>query len=156
MVILKQAIEIALFGMVFTSLAIADDSRCSNVSNEIMIFDWVAPPPKSLALFRYEKNTNYKNILQVSSANYSKELLHNVENKTPTLLVRFSDYLPLGMPINSDYKLVIDEKAEVVFSNIQNSRPTTGCQIMSGKANQCEIEFGGSRLNTEMRCLIKK
>ncbi|WP_156455122.1 hypothetical protein [Janthinobacterium sp. B9-8] len=126
------------------------------MSNEIMIFDWVASPPKSLTLFRYERNTNYKNILQVSSDNYSKELRHNVENKTPTLLVRFSDYLPLGMPIKNDYKLVIDEKIEVIFSNVQNSRPNTGCQIMSGKANQCEIDFGGSRLSTDMKCLSVK
>jgi hypothetical protein len=125
--------------------------KCKTIQNRVVILDWDDNIPKSAILYRYRKDSNFKDLQQVSVNNFQATIDSSKKNKTPTLLLKFLDYS--GFALDSDYKLIVDNKIEYKISDIEPGDLAKGCGIPAGKVNQCKINYNNS-FSFQKKCSV--
>jgi len=110
-----------------------------------VIKNWHGPLPKIADLRRYEKGTGFNVVEEVISHQYlfvSSSIYpqQTTQEDPSTIYVTVAKASPvvgrvpnlISLPINSDYKLILDNKVEYPVTNIESSnRGNLGCPIKS-------------------------
>ncbi len=141
---------ISLGCLLLSSCAMAEE--CANLVNSFTISNWKGKPPRSAILYRYQANGEFSNPIQVSRDGYQANIWWPKENKTPTLIMKFSDYGTKSLPVGADYTLILDDMYQFKIHSLERTRVSLGCQLGGGKVNSCSTIFGGAGIAFEREC----
>ncbi|MBP4051129.1 hypothetical protein J9978_16745 [Chromobacterium violaceum] len=137
-------------GILISHCAVA--AECDSLVNKFSIQHWKGGVPKSAVLYRYQSNEKFVNPVQVSRNAYQADIWWPKENKTPTLIVKFSDYGVEDLPVDADYKLILGDVYQFRISKLEKTRVSLGCQLGGGRVNSCKTVFGGEGITFNREC----
>ncbi|WP_158300937.1 hypothetical protein [Chromobacterium sp. ATCC 53434] len=127
-------------------------AECESLVNKFSIQHWKGDVPKSAVLYRYQSDGKFINPVQVSKNTYQADIWWPKENKTPTLIVEFSDYGVEDLPVDADYKLILGNMYQFKISKLEKTRVSLGCQLGGGRVNSCKTVFGGEGITFGREC----
>lgn len=131
-----------LFFILLTALSSSCGAgECSrDFDGELLVSDWSGDPPKSALLEQYRAKSNFENPENI----YSEEFFVSIdvnECGRRYLRVRFVGHERL--PIDRDYRLVLDRKIEFRITDIvPTNKRAWGCPLDSAKVNGREVVIG--------------
>ncbi|STQ89900.1 hypothetical protein [Iodobacter fluviatilis] len=150
MAILKHTTKIVAGFFIVLSFA-AYASECESIPAAVLIHDWVGELPKQAELQIYKGDSKFIDKKKSVIERKNIEFYQPKPEYLPTLEIDFSELESTRLPINADFILVIDNKIEYRFSEIEPPIKRFGCPVR-GKVNGCE--FGGNipTMSTNLKC----
>lgn len=150
MAILKLKNKIVAIFVVMIAFPI-HANECKSIPTAILIDDWIGDSPKKAELQIYKADNKF--IEKTKSAMEYKDiqLYRSNSDNLPTLRVDFSELKSDKLPINSDFILILDDKIEYRFSEIEPPIMRFGCPI-SGKVNDCSFQRNSPVMAAKFKC----
>ncbi|AZN35340.1 hypothetical protein [Iodobacter ciconiae] len=129
----------------------ANASECESIPTLILIHEWIGELPKQAELKIYKGDSKFFDKTKSTIEKNNIRFYQPKPEYLPTLEIDFSELKSTRLPINSDFILVIDNKDEYRFSEIEPPIKRLGCPI-SGKVNDCSFQRNSPVMAAKFKC----
>lgn len=139
-----SALYRAYLSAFLASFLVGCSSCPSNVSNTIDISGWKISPPKNIVLEAYKKDSNFKIPIKNGAIRLNETDFPDMAKylDIQVLFLKFDKFKHL--PVDQDYRLVLDDKYEYKISKLVPARGGGLCPLGGALINECSLENSGS------------
>ncbi|AZN35342.1 hypothetical protein [Iodobacter ciconiae] len=126
-------------------------SECESIPAFVMIYGWIGELPKKAELKIYKDDGKF---IDKKNSLIENNNIRNYQYKPeypPTLEIDFSELKSTRLPVDANFILVLDNKIEYRFSEIDPPLKRLGCRLR-GKVNACSFQGGSPVLSAEFKC----
>ena len=138
MAILRLNKSLLCLGALAFAAGCRASSTCADFDGAFVIEGWDSQLPSSVKVYSYEAGSGFSKATGEPIA-YESHAGKNPKGR-PFLRVNAKDPAHASLPVNADYKLVIDDVLEYRITKLVPGPGNRGCPLESGMVNGCSIE----------------
>lgn len=131
---LRNAIAVVILGVANACWA----ANCPEFPAVLVIENWSSSQPARVELFQYKKNSDFRR-QDDAMLDWNVRLQRDEKTGSSRVLITPSDDKGPWLPVEADYRLVVDGAIEYKITKIVSSNKSyAGCPLESAVVNTCQ------------------